>query len=186
MCDRLFDPENYRGEQAFGYAYRTAAFARGRRLYGLIIDDIKKDDTKREYVWNAPLPKDIYTAESYTLDGDTAVLTDPEDKTRHLLVKVFGNSTPGRFVVGPVVPIAESRHRKKGMRLWENLKYKSRTDGAKFRVLLYAYKDGDPLPNIAGRRGNFTIAIGKQKDAVNIAETEGEVSKLHITSKGND
>jgi hypothetical protein len=181
-----FDPKNYKGKQDFDHAFRSAAFARGRYPYGVIVDDIRKDDTEREYVWNAPLPKDIYTVESYRLDGATAVLTDPEDKSRHLLVKVFGNSTPGKFVVEPVVPIAESRHRKKGTRLWENLKYKSRTAGARFRVLLYAYRDGDPLPRITGNNGKFTITIGKQKDVVSIAETEGEISKLQITREGND
>ena len=175
-----FDPENYKGAQPFDYAYRTAAFVRGQRPYALIIDDIKKDDTTREYVWNAPLPEDIYTAESYELHGDTAILTDPEDKTKHLLVKVFGNSTPGKFVVEPVVPIAESRHRKEGMRLWENLKYKSKTDGAKFRVLLYAYRDGDPLPKITGPNGNFTITIGEQKHSLQITERPSEISKVRL------
>jgi hypothetical protein len=175
-----FDPENYRGAQAFDYAYRTAAFARGRRPYAMIIDDIKKDDTTREYVWNAPLPEDIYTAESYELHGDTAILTDPEDNTKHLLVKVFGDSTRGRFVVEPVVPIAESRHRKEGMRLSENLKYKSKTDGAKFRVLLYAYRDGDPLPRVTGENGNFTITIGEQIDGVRITARHNAISKVEI------
>lgn len=175
-----FDPENYKGAQPFDYAYRTAAFARGRRPYALIIDDIKKDDTTREYVWNAPLPEDIYTAGSYELHGDTAILTDPEDKTKHLLVKVFAGSTPGRFVVEPVVPIAESRHRKEGMRLWENLKYKSKTDEAKFRVLLYAYRDGEPLPKVTGENGHFTIAIGEQRDFLNVAEIPRRISKVKL------
>jgi len=178
-----FDPENYKGTQAFDYAYRTAVFARGKRPYGLIIDDIRKDATKRRYVWNAPLPKDISTVASYTLRGDSAVLTDPQDKTRHLLVKVFGNTSPGRFVVEPVVPIADSRHRKKGMRLWENLKYKSMTDGARFRVLLYAYRDGDPLPKITGKAGRFTVVIGNQVDRLSITETPGRISKVTIVRK---
>jgi len=178
-----FDPENYTGVQPFDYAYRTAAFARGERPYALIIDDIKKDDTTREYVWNAPLPKDIYTAKSYRLHGDTAILTDPEDKTRHLLAKTFGNSTPGEFVVTPVVPIAESRHRKEGMRLWENLKYKTKTDGARFRVLLYAFRDGDPMPEIAGKGGSFTITIGEQVDELKLAATERQFTKLAMTRR---
>jgi hypothetical protein len=175
-----FDPKNYKGAQPFEHAYRSAAFARGKHPYGIIVDDIKKDDIQREYVWNAPLPKDIYTTESYELKGDTAVLTDPEDRTKHLLVKIFGDSSPGAFVVEPVVPIAESRHRKKGMRLWENLKYKSKTDGAKFRVLLYAYRDGDPLPKITGENGEFTITIGAQSDRLRLTATEQGLSNLTL------
>jgi len=178
-----FDPEKYKGAQSFAYAYRSAAFARGRRPYGVIIDDIKKDDATRQYVWNAPLPKDIYTTKSYGLHGDRVILTDPADKTKHLLVKIFGDSSPGKFVVEPVVPIAESRHRKKGMRLWENLKYKSKTDGAKFRVLLYAYRDGDPMPKITGKSGDFTITIGKQTDSLRISTTEKRFVKLTMTRK---
>ena len=97
-----------------------------------------------------------------------------------MLVKVFGDSTRGRFVVEPVVPIAESRHRKEGLRLWENLKYMSKTDGAKFRVLLYAYRDGDPLPRLAGENGNFTITIGEQKHSLQISERPGEISKVSL------
>ncbi len=175
-----FDPKNYKGAQPFAYAYRTAAFVRGRRPYGLIIDDIKKDDATRQYVWNAPLPKNIYTAKSYQLHGDKAILTDPADKTKHLLVKVFGDSSPGKFVVEPVVPIAKSRHRKEGMRLWENLKYKSKTDTAKFRVLLYAYRDGDPLPEVVGKDGDYTIKIGEQTHLLKIIERAGEISRLSI------
>ncbi len=178
-----FDHENYNGKQAFEYAYRSAAFARGNRPYGLIIDDIKKDDVTREYVWNAPLPKDIYTAKSYELHGDTAILTDPEDETKHLLVKIFGDSSPGEFVVEPVVPIAESRHRKEGMRLWENLKYKSKINGARFRVLLYAYQDGAPLPKITGKDGNFTISIGEQIDRLKLTTAEEQFPKLTVTRK---
>jgi len=175
-----FDPVNYKGAQPFDYAYRTAAFARGKHPYGLVIDDIKKDDTAREYVWNAPLPEDIYTAESYKLHGDTAILTDPGDETKHLLVKVFAGSTPGKFVVEPVVPIAKSRHRKEGMRLWENLKYKTKTDGAKFRVLLYAFRDGEPLPEITGTNGEFSITIGEQKHSLQITDQPGEISKVSL------
>jgi hypothetical protein len=175
-----FDPVNYKGKQAFKYAFRTAAFVRGRHPYGLIVDDIKKDDVEREYVWNAPLPEDIYVAKSYELKGDTAILTDPHDKTRHLLVKVIGDSSPGRFVVEPVVPIAESRHRKKGMRLWENLKYRSRNAGAKFRVLLYAYTDGDPLPGISGRDGRYTISIGRQEDRLRIVGNPGQINEVRL------
>mgnify|MGYP001546621259 CR=1 FL=1 len=126
------------------------------------------------------MPKDIYTAECYDLHGDTAILTDPEDQTKHLLVKVFGNSTLGRFVVEPVMPIAKSRYRKEGMRLWENLKYKSKTNEAKFRVLLYAYRDGEPLPNVTGGNGHFTIAIGEQRDSLDVAEIPGRISKVKL------
>ena len=126
------------------------------------------------------MPKDIYTAECFELHGDTAILTDPGDETKHLLVKVFAGNTPGRFVVEPVVPIAQSRHRKEGMRLWENLKYKSKTDGAKFRVLLYAHRDGDPLPRVTGENGEFTITIGEQKHSLQITERPGEISEVGL------
>ncbi|MHC4504814.1 MAG: hypothetical protein ACYTFI_16025, partial [Planctomycetota bacterium] len=149
----------------------------------LIVDDIRKDDVEREYVWNAPLPKDVYTAKSYELEGNTAILTDPEDNTKHLRVQVFGDSSQGAFAVEPIVPIADSRHRKKGHPLPQNLKYKSRTAGAKFRVLLYACKDGDPLPQISGRDGNYTIAIGRQEDRLRIAGNAGQISGVRLVRK---
>ncbi len=121
----------------------------------------------------------LATAEHFAAEGACIAGIDLGRPAEDAWARI-GDSSPGKFVVEPVVPIAKSRHRKEGMRLWENLKYKSKTDTAKFRVLLYAYRDGDPLPEVVGKDGDYTIKIGEQTHLLKIIERAGEISRLSI------
>jgi hypothetical protein len=59
-----------------------------------------------------------------------------------------------------------------------SLKFKNQTDTAKFRVLLYAFKNGDPLPEVFGTDDNYTISIGDQKDLLKIDKPVGKGGRL--------
>ena len=41
------------------YAWRTAGVVRGAHPYGLVVDDIRKDDTQRDYTWYLPTEYDV-------------------------------------------------------------------------------------------------------------------------------
>jgi len=176
-----FDPVNYKGKKEFAYAYRSAAFARGKRPYILIVDDFKKDNKEREYIWQAALPKDLKTnLDAHKVSGDTAILTDPANPTQHLYVKMIGYQGDGEFVIEHVVPTGRSGEESDTTKMPYNLKFKNKTDTAKFRVLLYAFRDGDPLPEVTGKNGKFTITIGDQKDSLKIDEQAGKASKIRF------
>ncbi|MBC8504046.1 MAG: LamG domain-containing protein, partial [Chloroflexi bacterium] len=163
-----FDPENYKGKKEFAYAYRSAAFARGTHPYILIVDDFKKDDKEREYIWHAALTDDLKQNMSvHKLSGDTAILTDPKDSTKHLLVKMFGYEGKGEFVIEHVLPTQDVDRAKMNLtteQMPHNLKFKCKTSTAKFRTMIYAFRDGDPMPQVTGKDGVHTITIGDQVD----------------------
>jgi hypothetical protein len=180
----VFDPENYQGEEPFDYAYRTAAFARGDHPYALILDDIKKDDQDREYIWHAALPKDLKEHRKlHQVQGDTAILTDPDDPTKHLMVKMFDYQGDGSFVIEHAVPTQDSDRAKMNLTTEQmpfNLKFKNQTAGAQFRTLIYPYVDGDPLPKISGANGRYTMTIGDQVDELMIESGPGDEPKLQL------
>jgi len=41
------------------YAFRTAGLVKGKHIYALLIDDLKKDNQERLYEWNMPMPMDV-------------------------------------------------------------------------------------------------------------------------------
>ena len=171
----VFDPENYRGKKEFAYAYRTASFARGEHPYILILDDVKKDDEQREYIWNGALPDDFKkNLGDHKLTGNTAILVDPKDPTRRLLVHMFGYEGQGSFVIEHSQPTQDIDRKKMNLTTEQmpyNLKFKNRSKTAKFRTLIYAFKEGGALPKITGGNGRYTISIGNQVDELRLGNS---------------
>lgn len=182
-----FDPINYKGKKEFAYAYRSAAFARGKRPYILMVDDFKKDNKEREYIWHAALDDDLKNNLSvHQIKGDTAILTDPNDPTKHLLIKMFGYQGVGEFVIEPVQPTQDVDRPKMDLtreQMPHNLKFKNQTDTCSFRALIYAFRDGDPLPEITGNDGTFSITIGEQTDELNLTPPGSQSPTLALTRK---
>lgn len=167
-----FDPINYKGKKEFAYAYRSAVFARGKRPYILIVDDVKKDGQEREYIWHAALTEDLKTnLDAHTVSGDSAILTDPKNPTQHLYVKMIGYQGKGEFVIEHILPTQDVDREKMKLttkQMPHNLKFKCKTSTAQFRTLIYAFKDGDPIPKVTGKNSNYTITIGEQVDEFSV------------------
>jgi len=180
-----FDPKNYSGKKEFAYAYRTASFARGKHPYILIVDDVKKDDTLREYVWNGALPDDFkQNLGDHTLTANTAILVDPKDPSQRLFVHMFGNEGVGSFVIEHSQPTQDVDRPKANLSTEQmpyNLKFKNAAKTAKFRTLIYAHKEGDELPKITGGNGRYTITIGDQVDELRLGNSPGD--KITLTRK---
>jgi hypothetical protein len=49
-----------------------------------------------------------------------------------------------------------------------------------FRMLLYDYMDGDPLPKVRAENGEFIITVGEQIDRVRITAQHEAISRLEI------
>ncbi|VGO16253.1 hypothetical protein PDESU_04844 [Pontiella desulfatans] len=172
--------DEYGAAQTFDYAYRTATLVRGDYPYALIIDDLKKDGTVREYNWSMTMPKDIYTAGSYTINGDSVVYTDPDDSTKHLLIKVIDSAATVTFDVSHETFTAVDGPA-------EAWKLNGRADAAegRFRVMLYPYRDGDPQPVVSGTGSNFTVTLGSTVDAFELTTTEGKPNAIEISRNGD-
>lgn len=174
----VFDPQNYSGKKEFAYAYRTANFARGKHPHILILDDVKKDDKQREYVWNAALDDDFKkNLDIHKLTGDTAILVDPKDPSKRLFIKVFGYEGEGSFVIEHSQPTQDVDRAKMNLTTEQmpyNLKFKNTAKAAKFRTLIYAHKEGDELPKITVGNGRYTISIGDQVDELRLGNSPGD------------
>jgi hypothetical protein len=162
-------------KHAFEYAFRTAGLVRGDHPYVLIADDIRKDDQAREYNWGMMIPGDIYKAKSYEIQAGRAILTDPQDKTKHLLVLPLSYRGEARFEVTDLF----GKWRDKKGHVYK-LNFRCRSAAPAFRMLLYPYRDGDPLPEVTREGTDFTIAIGEQRDVIGVSEKAGKISKLAI------
>ena len=170
--------EDVKPKQAFEHAYRTAALVRGDHPYVLIADDIKKDDKEHEYNWGMMVPADIFKAGNYELKADRAILTDPVDKTNHLLILPFSYNGEAGF---DIKDMYSTWRDKKGSVY--HLNFRCQSVEPKFRVLLYPYKDGDPLPEIAGKDDVFTITIGDQVDELTVSRAAKGGPQVEIRRK---
>jgi hypothetical protein len=167
--------EDWAPKQDFVYAYRTAALVRGKHPFVLIIDDIKKDEQPREYNWSMMIPQDIYEAKSYELTDKQVILTDPADRTKHLLVLPI--SVNGRASFDTRDMYGQWRDKKGHV---YKLNYRCQGTESAFRMLLYSYRDGEPVPKVAGRDSSFTVTIGNQKKSLQIVKRPGGISKISI------
>jgi hypothetical protein len=157
------DTDQLKGKVPFERAHRTAVLARGKHPYVLIIDDISKDSEQRSYVWNAPLAEDIMAAKSWSFDGNIAIISDPKDENKQLVIVMQGSE--GRWGITPV------HSSKKGvLEDMLNLTYTSICDRAQFKALIYPRRKGEPLPDFSGSAGRYLITIGDQVDELHTAK----------------
>jgi len=167
--------EDWAPKQDFAYAYRTAALVRGQHPFVLIVDDIKKDEKPREYNWSMMIPRDIFEAKSYELTPQQAILTDPKDNSKRLLVLPIGYRGDARFDVTELY--GEWRDKKGTV---YKLNFRCQSKDPAFRMLLYPYMDGDPLPKVSAENDEFTITVGDQIDRVRITAQHEVISKVEI------
>ena len=148
-------------------SFRTAGLVRGPRPYVLVVDDAQRDALPARYDWNLTLmpdvvrvdparapgvPGDIVLAGKKSLGPDGAPLTGEPV----LLVRVL--EANGRRLLDTV-----------GLRENVNLlTVATVAPSPDFKVLLHAFKAGDPLPVTAwdGAHGAVSIAFPGQEDAI--------------------
>lgn len=127
--------------------YRTMGLVRCERPYMLIIDDIQKDNDVHNYKWLAQTANDLVISGTDVNIADNdyrcdVIMSEPNGN-RKLLVRVLNNEgytggvpailetlTPGINGVSPIT----------------RLVVEANVVAPDFKVLIYPYTDGDPLP----------------------------------------
>lgn len=178
-------------------AFRSVALARGAAPYVLVVDDIQKDDRERLYEW---LMQTGPNTEVLSLEGNDIVLCDatvarnaegrptPKHGERALLVRALNVGDPALARDFPTRPsfrletferrdtlVAEAgKDALSGSRTFgvdKRLVLASRSVAPDFKVLLFPFRIGDPLPETTWNdaRTQLTIHIGDQRDVVTFA-----------------
>jgi hypothetical protein len=129
------------------YAYRSAGLVRGAHSYALVVDDIRKDSAKHEYKWLMPMQDDLELQEQSRHDGVHDVILAERKGNRRLLVRVFDDL----HATGDAV----AEHLGADYKLQGNptqhvaiyrLTIPAKASTYASKVLLYAFREGDPLP----------------------------------------
>ena len=205
------------------YAWRTAGVIRGTHPYGLVIDDIRKDDTQHDYTWYLPLEHDVQIV-STQKNGDRGldlVLTgnDPAQTNapgagksntaplpamrdtnspvpagqpmllvRFLEIKNDPKVVPATEAKEPTILEDEPPANPKGHYLQRvrRLAIPAHSVEPSFKVLLYPYRQGDPLPATAWDGTNaVTVSWPEQKDRLEFTKSTTGKTDLKV-SRGND
>jgi hypothetical protein len=154
-------------------AFRTAGVVRGERPFAVVVDDIQKDDAPHQYDWVLMLELDVQVASITRADASSGAAFDivltgdestpiPEPKKPlpgergerpipagqpMLLVRVLNRSEP-EPVAGRADARVESVSNEKNQTV-RRLVIPARAVSPDFKVLLYPFRQGEPLPTTA-------------------------------------
>jgi hypothetical protein len=185
-------------------AFRTAGIVRGAHPYALVVDDIRKDNTVHHYDWTLHLEPDIQIASiTRKSDSEMDILltgTDPDQKGSYgkigtalppmmdagasipsgqpmLLVRVLHRGVdPSKPAADPQIVEMPNMTDAKKYGPTRRLLIPSDSVQPDYRVLLYPYRQGAPLPQTAWNadRTGITVAWPGQADTVRyIAKPDG-------------
>lgn len=121
-------------------AFRSAVLVRGKNPYVIVVDDMKKDDETREYVWHLQLAPDVDLERN---DGRDIVLRETTGD-RRLLVRVIAADGFERASVERYTIATDKRTQQpvEGNRLLIT----ARSADPGFKVILYPFREGEALP----------------------------------------
>ena len=196
-------------------AFRTAGLVRGERSYALIVDDFQKDDKEHLYEWSMQMPMnvEIYSIKGGDLVigpiSNKRVETPPSfDVYRDIGTPLAAPGTPLLLVRilnvnQPAIPTGQSNPRLETIEyvrhddshqfagrstgLGKRLVLPSRSIAPDYKVLLFPFKQGEPLPvtTWSDDKKSLSLTWGKQQDTYNF--DKDETGRTHLTlHRGND
>jgi hypothetical protein len=159
---------------------RSAGLVRGPRPYVLVVDDIQRDAMPARYDWNLTLPADVVevkradgfgVAGDIILAGKNSLETDGSLKTGEpgFLIRMLdckGQRLPGEI----------------GLREKANiLSIRAQSVAPDFKVLLHAFRMGDPLPATRWDSARHVVSVEFPEQKDQIAFNPGAAGKTHVT-----
>ena len=166
-------------------AFRTAGIVRGPRPYVLVVDDAERDGMVARYDWNLTLPGDVVelkqnlagrVAGDILLTGTAGIGPDGSLKAGEpaLLVRVLQAS-------GERLPTFIGVREKHSM-----LSIRTKAPAPNFKVLLYAFRAGDPLPVTVWSTNKTAISVQLpgQADIIRFAMAASGKTDLAISRNG--
>ena len=164
-------------------AFRTAAVRRSTaHSYALIVDDIRKDNAIHQYDWLMQLADDLVVKST---NGGSVVLgsLDANDK-RRLLVQMIavnggGSWTLEKYEVKRTPETSDTTDFGPGFRL----KYTVRTVEPGFKVLLYPFLEGEPLPQVSANSGEMEVRWPDQQDRYSLTSLPTGRTEIRMAAR---
>ena len=160
--DGLFTPMVRQQNYPVLKALRTAGLVRGANPYGLVVDDIQKDATTHHYDWQLLLEQDLnivkvepLAARSGVLDITLAAHGSAKKGEPKLLVRILDCKSDA-IPVPRILPLGDPRGDKKK----PILVVPADAVSPDFKVFLYSYRQGEPLPTTEWNSTHTVVTIG--------------------------
>jgi hypothetical protein len=181
-------------------AFRTIGLVRGKHPYTLVVDDIRIDDRRRNYVWGMTLAPDVVLgsvrvtsampdaaeAEIVLTESETPDLSNarPSEKRRHLLVRVLDAS---HLAETPAVVerVAVPNPPQPDVSL-NRFHLMSQAVSPGFKILLFPHVEGQSLPVTKWNetRDVLTVSWQDQTDVIRTTTGEDGRTRLEIRRDG--
>lgn len=196
-CRALFNPMQR--------VFRTTGLVRGKNSYGLVVDDVKKDEAAHLYQWAAMLNGGVWCAEVPGLaknqialafhEGDpkldsaeTKPAITPQPGEPLLLVCVLGINDSGDVAL-PLMQVArlEGPKDKTGKaQFYDRLVINRHATEANFRVLLLPFRAGEKLPEISPSHDQAVINWNGQRDEIQFVSDENQRTHVSVLRAGKE
>lgn len=166
-------------------SFRTAGLVRGPHPYVLVVDDIERDGLPARYDWNLTLPGDVVEVKRTPGEGSEGdiVLAGKDDMDPDGALRP---NSPA-LLIRPLAVNGERMNWLLGPREKQNiLSLSTRATSPDFKVLLYAFRQGEPLPEVSRHSSGqkFTIRFPGQEDIVETSPGTAGKTNVTITRAG--
>ena len=200
------DPRNkadwYKRPVQVTKAFRTAGLVRGAHPYSLIVDDLQKDAQPHKYDWGMILADDLTLGSSKVTGAadrpqadvilNESPKADPKataapETDRHLLVRVLAAAQldPNQFATVGAMSVPNPPQ--KEMRI-NKLHITSQSVSPEFKMLLYPFKEGQPLPVTTWSADHRAVVIAwpDQSDKVTFLPGKDGRTRIGISRNGSE
>jgi hypothetical protein len=183
------------------YVFRSTGLVRGDHPYGLVLDDLKKDDTSHLYQWVTMLNGGVWKANLAGLahnqialawhPGDPDLFSnvpkpaiDPKKGDPLLIVCVLGmeESNDPTLPLFQVATVQGSTDKKGTIQYMDRLAINQRAVVAGFKVLLLPIRAGEPIPQVSFGTDSQTARIDwqGQNDVLSFKQNPDHRSHVEI------
>jgi hypothetical protein len=164
-------------------SFRTAGLVRGPRPYVLVVDDSQRDAMPTRYDWNLTLPADVVGVKGGPRDAGDIILAGRASLGGDGALKP---GEPGLLIRaldirGERLPDEIGLHEKTNI-----LSLRTRATSPDFKVLMYAFRGGDPLPVTTWNADHTEVAVNfpDQKDTVRFASAASGKTDVVVSRDG--
>ena len=185
------------------YVYRSVGLVRGKHTYGIVIDNLKKDDQTHSYQWTAMLNGGVWEANIKGLPNNQIVLAygnyDEKNTTKKslisptkgdpLLLVCYVNSdfvnTSGLPLMQVSTESGPTASHIARTNYYDRLAINIKSVVANYHVLMIPYKFGEDMPTIS-TVGDKTYLVWKdgQKDILQFTTDATHRTKVVINRNG--